>query len=116
MSGGRESGSDRPRADRHTPASSLAAFAEGALSADEMRAIAAHVAGCDECAEHVAAYADVDELIRAAPAPPPPAALRADLFARIGAETARASEGRLVVENRVATREIATAAKPARLT
>jgi len=40
MSGSRESGSDWTSAVRHTSASSLAAFAEGALPADEMRAIA----------------------------------------------------------------------------
>ncbi len=107
MSGSRESGSDWPSADRHASAPSLAAFAEGALPPNEMRSIAAHVAGCDECAERVAAYADVDELVRAAPAPIPPAALRADLYARIGAAGARqASNGHLATEVELTVREI----------
>ena len=107
MSGSRESGSDWPSADRHASAPSLAAFAEGALPPNEMRSIAAHVAGCDECAERVAAYADVDELVRTAPAPIPPAALRADLYARIGAAGARqASNGHLATEVELTVREI----------
>jgi anti-sigma factor RsiW len=112
MSGSRESGSDWLGADRHASASSLAAFAEGALPPDEMRAIAAHVAGCDECAERVAAYAEVDSLVRAAPAPIPPASLRAGLYARIGAETWQASGRQLAADREATAREIETKAFP----
>jgi anti-sigma factor RsiW len=113
MSGNRESGSDWLGAGRHASASSLAAFAEGALPADEMRAIAAHVAGCDECAERVAAYAEVDSLVRAAPPPMPPAALRAGLFTRIGAETRQASGRRSEADREALAREIEAPAFPA---
>src|SRR5262245_34218761 len=112
MSESRERGSDWQGADRHASASSLAAFAEGALPADAMRAIAAHVARCDECAERVAAYAEIDELVRAAPAPMPPAALRAGLFARIGAETQQDSRRQVAEDREASSREIETSMVP----
>jgi hypothetical protein len=113
MNGSRGSGNDWPSADRHAPASSLAAFAEGALPPDETRIIAAHVARCDECAERVAAYAEVDSLVRAAPAPIPPASLRAGLFARIGAsEAPLAAQGYLVADEEMPTRIAETPALP----
>jgi len=106
MNGSHGRGNDWPGPDRHASASSLAAFAEGALPPDETRVIAAHVARCDECAERVAAYAEVDSLVRAAPAPAPPAALRAGLFERIVAESGQSSEGHLVADKGLTVREI----------
>ena len=107
MSGSRGNGSGWLGADRHASSSSLAAFAEGALSLAEAHTIAGHVAGCDECAARLAAYAEVDALVSAAPLPLPPAALHAGLYARIGAaETRQASNGHLASEVELTVREI----------
>ncbi len=69
----------------------LAAFAEDALPPEEMRAIAMHVRGCDWCLPRVEAYRAVDALIRRAPTPRPPAALRTGLYARINAARRQAT-------------------------
>jgi putative zinc finger protein len=107
MSGSRGNGSGWLDADHHASSSSLAAFAEGALSLAEAHAVAEHIAGCDECAARLAAYAEVDALIGAAPLPMPPASLRAGLYARIGAaETRQASNGHLATEVELTVREI----------
>jgi len=107
MSGSRGNGSGWLGADRHASSSSLAAFAEGALSLAEAHAVAEHVAGCGECAARLAAYAEVDALVGAAPLPMPPASLRAGLYARIGAaETRQASQRHLATEVELTVREI----------
>lgn len=74
-------------------APSLAAFLEDALPPEEARAIATHVAGCDWCAWRLAAYGEVDALVRQAPALTPPPSLRAGLYARIAAERAAQASG-----------------------
>src|SRR5689334_787829 len=103
MSGSRGNGNDWPSGECRVFAPSLAAFAEDALPPAEAHAVAAHLAGCDRCAQRVAAFAEVDALIHAAPLPTPPASLRAGLYARISArssaaETRQASNGHLATE------------------
>src|SRR5262249_39008630 len=92
MFGSQGAGSNRPDEAGHVFEPLLAAIAEGALPPGEGGAVAAHVAECDWCAARVATYAEVDALIRAAPAPLPPASLRAGLYASIAAEARQAAE------------------------
>ncbi len=75
-------------------APSLAAFVSGALPPEQEQAIAAHVATCGWCAARLAAYAEVDALLREAPAPEPPPSLRAGLYARIAAAEERQASAR----------------------
>ena len=87
MSGSRESGSDWPSADRHASVPSLAAFAEGALPANEMRS---HRRACGWVRRMRGACGRLRRCRRLWSARRPlqyrPTALRAGLFARIGAE------------------------------
>src|SRR5262249_32270576 len=86
MSGSRgERAGEGPSEQCRLLAPSLAAFAEGALPPEEAESVAAHVAGCGWCAARMAAYAEVDALVREAPSPSPPPSLRAGLYARIAA-------------------------------
>ncbi|HEX6123030.1 MAG TPA: zf-HC2 domain-containing protein [Ktedonobacterales bacterium] len=112
MSGSRGNGSDLPSEQCHAFAPSLAAFVEGALPPEEASRIAAHVAGCGWCAQRVAAYTEVETLIRAAPRPTPPASLRAGLYARIAAEASSAAPRHRPSEVESIVRETNTANRP----
>jgi anti-sigma factor RsiW len=108
MSGSRGNASEVPSEQCRALAPSLAAFVEGALPEDEARIVATHVAGCGWCAEQVAAYVKVDALVREESTPTPPASLRAGLYARIAAETERASHGHRMYELETIVRETDT--------
>lgn len=117
MSGSRgEKAGEVPSEQCRLLAPSLAAFAEGALPPEEAESVAAHVAGCGWCAARMAAYAEVDALVRQAPSPTPPPSLRAGLYARIAAAQAserhRPSEVEMIVRD-IDTQDVpATAAPP----
>ncbi|MGH2517299.1 MAG: zf-HC2 domain-containing protein [Ktedonobacterales bacterium] len=63
----------------------LAAFHDGMLPPDDVRVVASHVAACTRCAARLAALAEADQLIRAAPAPLAGPELRDRLYGRIAA-------------------------------
>jgi anti-sigma factor RsiW len=85
---------DRPGEECLLLEPSLAAFADGALPPEEARSVAAHVAGCGWCAARVAAYGEVDALVRQTPAFAPPPSLRAGVYARIAAAQVQRASGR----------------------
>lgn len=58
----------------------LDAFVDGALPPRDRLRVEAHVAGCDNCARFGGHYAAVVTRLRAASAPPAPAALRARIL------------------------------------
>ncbi len=66
----------------------LEAFYDGALDPDRARLVSEHLAGCAACAARVRQYAEVDQLLRAAPMPTPGPALRQRVYGAIAAAQA----------------------------
>ncbi|GAA3762148.1 anti-sigma factor RsiW [Spinactinospora alkalitolerans] len=56
----------------HVDTETLALLAEGLLEESEERSVQAHVSECGQCAEQVAALADVSRVLAEVPAPPLP--------------------------------------------
>ena len=87
----------------------LPAFALGALESDERREVAAHVAGCTDCAAELSALGRVvDSIGLEAPPVSPPASLRDRVLARVEAERA----GRVVMTRMPITRSPAPDRRP----
>lgn len=63
----------------------LEAFYDGALDAEQTQRVAGHLGACAFCAARLRRYAEVDQLIRAAPAPVAGPALRAGVYRAIAA-------------------------------
>lgn len=71
----------------------LAAYALGALDADEIPILEAHLAGCQDCQAELADYMSVTEgLLQSIPPQTPPPGLRRDLIARLPSSRPRASK------------------------
>ena len=60
----------------------LSDYMDNELTAADVRAVQAHVAGCQECAAVLAEYRELRSLVRALPPPTPPVTLRGSVFAR----------------------------------
>lgn len=60
----------------------LSDYMDNELTPTELRAVQAHVAGCQECAAVLAEYRQLRTLVRAMPQPVPPGTLRSSVFAK----------------------------------
>ncbi|HEY8596849.1 MAG TPA: Ig-like domain-containing protein [Thermomicrobiales bacterium] len=60
----------------------LSDYMDNELTPTELRAVQAHVAGCQECAAILAEYRQLRTLVRAMPQPVPPVTLRQSVFAK----------------------------------
>jgi anti-sigma-K factor RskA len=73
--------------DGHDWGGDLAAYALGALDADEAEAFEAHLVGCASCRDELVAFQEVvEELPASVPAHPAPKRLRRELMAAVAAE------------------------------
>lgn len=98
----------------HIREEDLPLLAVGALPEEECAALRAHAAGCAECAAKLAEERGRAALLAlTAPQERPAATIKAELFARIRAESKKEEHQRWVVKDAAGERSAASTAKPA---